>query len=157
MEEEEEENLNYSSQPIDLEKRRLLRQVEVQVLAYQDELETGKRGVRPGQSVAEMVEGFRRKLLSGESGRGERKRERRRRVGQSFVNYSITNKIKLQAQEESQNSDDNNGDTNGRDTDRHSRRRRNSSSSSSPRYNRLLLYFSYLIFHPPCLIKPSKS
>lgn len=45
------------------ERRAKLREVEVKVMQYQDELESGKRGLKPGATVPEQVEHYRRKLL----------------------------------------------------------------------------------------------
>lgn len=45
------------------EKRKRLRDVEVKVVEYQDELEAGERTMKPGWSIKQQVEHFRRKLL----------------------------------------------------------------------------------------------
>ena len=39
------------------------RDIEVKVMAYQDELETGDKGIKSGWSIAEQVEHYRKKLL----------------------------------------------------------------------------------------------
>uniref|UniRef100_A0A3Q3NK24 U2 snRNP-associated SURP motif-containing protein n=1 Tax=Labrus bergylta TaxID=56723 RepID=A0A3Q3NK24_9LABR len=45
------------------EKRTKLREIEVKVMKFQDELESGKRPKKPGQSFQEQVEHYRDKLL----------------------------------------------------------------------------------------------
>uniref|UniRef100_A0A3Q1C1T8 U2 snRNP-associated SURP domain containing n=1 Tax=Amphiprion ocellaris TaxID=80972 RepID=A0A3Q1C1T8_AMPOC len=45
------------------EKRTKLREIEVKVMKFQDELESGKRPKKPGQSIQEQVEHYRDKLL----------------------------------------------------------------------------------------------
>uniref|UniRef100_A0A7N5ZUJ1 U2 snRNP-associated SURP motif-containing protein n=1 Tax=Anabas testudineus TaxID=64144 RepID=A0A7N5ZUJ1_ANATE len=45
------------------EKRSKLREIEVKVMKFQDELESGKRPKKPGQSIQEQVEHYRDKLL----------------------------------------------------------------------------------------------
>uniref|UniRef100_A0A8C2Z903 U2 snRNP-associated SURP motif-containing protein n=1 Tax=Cyclopterus lumpus TaxID=8103 RepID=A0A8C2Z903_CYCLU len=45
------------------EKRTKLREIEVKVMKFQDELESGKRPKKPGQSLQEQVEHYRDKLL----------------------------------------------------------------------------------------------
>merc|ERR1712037_925000 len=45
------------------ERRALLREVEVRVMQYQDELESGRKTVKAGWTVAEQVEHYRRKVM----------------------------------------------------------------------------------------------
>lgn len=45
------------------EKRKILREVEVKCVEYQDEIESGARQLKPGWSVKQQVEHYRRKLL----------------------------------------------------------------------------------------------
>jgi U2-associated protein SR140 len=45
------------------ERRALLRDVEVKVMQYQDELENGRRAVKPGWTISEQVEHHRRKTM----------------------------------------------------------------------------------------------
>ncbi|XP_017073069.1 LOW QUALITY PROTEIN: U2 snRNP-associated SURP motif-containing protein [Drosophila eugracilis] len=49
------------------EKRQKLREIELKAIQYQDELESGKRRVEPGWTVAEQVEYFRKRLLKQDS------------------------------------------------------------------------------------------
>jgi U2-associated protein SR140 len=44
-------------------KRKKLRDIEVKILEYQDELESGNRQLKSGWSIKQQVEHFRRKLL----------------------------------------------------------------------------------------------
>ncbi len=61
------------------EKRAKLREIELKVMKFQDELESGKRPKKPGQSFQEQVEHYRDKLLQREK---EKELERERRKGQ---------------------------------------------------------------------------
>lgn len=45
------------------EKRKLLREIEVKCVEYQDEIESGARQLKPGWSMKQQVEHYRRKLL----------------------------------------------------------------------------------------------
>jgi len=46
------------------EERRLkLREVEMKVVAFQDDLESGRRSIKPGSSVSQMLQNYRDKLL----------------------------------------------------------------------------------------------
>uniref|UniRef100_A0A670IMI9 U2 snRNP associated SURP domain containing n=1 Tax=Podarcis muralis TaxID=64176 RepID=A0A670IMI9_PODMU len=59
------------------EKRAKLREIELKVMKFQDELESGKRPKKPGQSFSEQVEHYRDKLLQREKEKElERERER---------------------------------------------------------------------------------
>ncbi|KAL3847445.1 hypothetical protein ACJMK2_018351 [Sinanodonta woodiana] len=53
-------------QELSEERRAKLREIEVKVVKYQDEVESGKRSRKPGMTVAEQVEHHRKKLLSKE-------------------------------------------------------------------------------------------
>ncbi|XP_070609462.1 U2 snRNP-associated SURP motif-containing protein isoform X2 [Erythrolamprus reginae] len=61
------------------EKRAKLREIELKVMKFQDELESGKRPKKQGQSLQEQVEHYRDKLLQREKEKElERERERER-------------------------------------------------------------------------------
>jgi len=45
------------------ERRALLRDIEVKVMQYQDELESGRKGIKSGWTISEQVEHYRRKML----------------------------------------------------------------------------------------------
>lgn len=45
------------------DRRAKLREVEVKVMQYQDELESGKRALKGGWNIYQQVEHYRRKLL----------------------------------------------------------------------------------------------
>ncbi len=47
------------------DRRARLREVEIKVMTYQDELESGKQEIRPGWTISEQVEQYRKKLLKG--------------------------------------------------------------------------------------------
>uniref|UniRef100_A0A8C4EQP7 U2 snRNP-associated SURP motif-containing protein n=1 Tax=Dicentrarchus labrax TaxID=13489 RepID=A0A8C4EQP7_DICLA len=59
------------------EKRTKLREIEVKVMKFQDELESGKRPKKPGQSFQEQVEHYRDKLLQKEKLEREKEREKK--------------------------------------------------------------------------------
>uniref|UniRef100_M3ZK82 U2 snRNP-associated SURP motif-containing protein n=1 Tax=Xiphophorus maculatus TaxID=8083 RepID=M3ZK82_XIPMA len=64
------------------EKRTKLREIEVKVMKFQDELESGKRPKKPGQSIQEQVEHYRDKLLQKkekEKEKLEREKEREKK------------------------------------------------------------------------------
>ncbi|XP_026219584.1 U2 snRNP-associated SURP motif-containing protein isoform X3 [Anabas testudineus] len=58
------------------EKRSKLREIEVKVMKFQDELESGKRPKKPGQSIQEQVEHYRDKLLQKEKEKEKLEREK---------------------------------------------------------------------------------
>merc|ERR1719495_1658275 len=45
------------------ERRALLRDIEMKVMQYQDELESGKKGIKSGWTISEQVEHYRKKML----------------------------------------------------------------------------------------------
>ncbi|XP_069559607.1 U2 snRNP-associated SURP motif-containing protein isoform X2 [Brachyistius frenatus] len=60
------------------EKRTKLREIEVKVMKFQDELESGKRPKKPGQGIQEQVEHYRDKLLQKEKEKEKLEREKER-------------------------------------------------------------------------------
>ncbi|XP_034428525.1 U2 snRNP-associated SURP motif-containing protein isoform X3 [Hippoglossus hippoglossus] len=60
------------------EKRTKLREIEVKVMKFQDELELGKRPKKSGQSIQEQVEHYREKLLQKEKEKEKLEREKER-------------------------------------------------------------------------------
>ncbi|KAH8314367.1 hypothetical protein KR059_004863, partial [Drosophila kikkawai] len=63
----DDESEDDNSQKYNDEKRQKLREIELKAIQYQDELESGKRRVEPGWTVAEQVEYFRKRLLKQDS------------------------------------------------------------------------------------------
>uniref|UniRef100_A0AAJ7XIX9 U2 snRNP-associated SURP motif-containing protein n=1 Tax=Petromyzon marinus TaxID=7757 RepID=A0AAJ7XIX9_PETMA len=59
------------------EKRAKLREIELKVMKFQDELECGKRHKKAGQSIREQVEHYRSKLLAREKEKKERDKKDR--------------------------------------------------------------------------------
>lgn len=45
------------------ERRNRLREIEVKTMQYQDELESGRRGLKPGMTIQAQVEHYRKKLI----------------------------------------------------------------------------------------------
>ncbi|XP_062132261.1 U2 snRNP-associated SURP motif-containing protein isoform X1 [Drosophila sulfurigaster albostrigata] len=60
---DEESDDDESSQKYSDEKRQKLREIEVKVMQYQDELESGKRRLESGWTLTEQVEYYRKRLL----------------------------------------------------------------------------------------------
>lgn len=48
---------------IDEEKRTRLREIEVRIVQYQDELESGQRSLKSGWTMNQQIEHYRRKLM----------------------------------------------------------------------------------------------
>jgi len=104
------------------ERRALLRDIEVKVMHYQDELEGGKKGIKSGWTISEQVEHYRKKLFrraterqensAGEESDSTKDRERER------------NKKKKRRRSRSDS------DSRSRSREKKSRRRRRSSGSS---------------------------
>lgn len=70
------------------ERRRKLREIEVKVMKYQDELEAGKRGRKPNMSMSEQVQHHRKKLLSKEFNDSPMRESRKRhRSGSPMMRY----------------------------------------------------------------------
>ncbi|KAJ0059542.1 hypothetical protein NL108_001900 [Boleophthalmus pectinirostris] len=69
------EDMDYK---INEEKRSKLREIEVKVMKFQDELESGKRPKKAGQSIQEQVEHYRDKLLQKEKEKEKLEREKER-------------------------------------------------------------------------------
>ena len=110
------------------ERRALLRDIEVKVMHYQDELECGKKGIKSGWTISEQVEHYRKKLFrraterqeenslgeESDSGRGERERNKKKKRRRSRSD----------------------SDSRSRSREKKSRRRRRSSGSSPSPDNR---------------------
>ncbi|KAM5163215.1 U2 snRNP-associated SURP motif-containing protein isoform 2-T2 [Mantella aurantiaca] len=74
------------------EKRAKLREIELKVMKFQDELESGKRPKKSGQSIQEQVEHYRDKLLQREREKEmERERDRDKKDKEKFE-YRIKDK-----------------------------------------------------------------
>lgn len=58
--------LNQLHNELSEERRALLREVELQVLKFQDEVESGKRNRKPGISLEKQVEEYRKELIRKE-------------------------------------------------------------------------------------------
>ncbi|KAF6122440.1 U2 snRNP associated SURP domain containing [Phyllostomus discolor] len=77
------------------EKRAKLREIELKVMKFQDELESGKRPKKPGQSFQEQVEHYRDKLLQREKEKElERERERDKKDKEKLESRSKDKKEK---------------------------------------------------------------
>ncbi|XP_036733201.2 U2 snRNP-associated SURP motif-containing protein isoform X2 [Manis pentadactyla] len=77
------------------EKRAKLREIELKVMKFQDELESGKRPKKPGQSFQEQIEHYRDKLLQREKEKElERERERDKKDKEKLESRSKDKKEK---------------------------------------------------------------
>ncbi|XP_056656187.1 U2 snRNP-associated SURP motif-containing protein-like [Monodelphis domestica] len=77
------------------EKRAKLREIELKVMKFQDELESGKRLKKPGQSFQEQVEHYRDKLIQREKEKElERERERDKKDKEKLESRSKDKKEK---------------------------------------------------------------
>ncbi|XP_068136871.1 U2 snRNP-associated SURP motif-containing protein isoform X3 [Hyperolius riggenbachi] len=77
------------------EKRAKLREIELKVMKFQDEIESGKRPKKSGQSIQEQVEHYRDKLLQREREKEqERERERDKKDKEKFEYRSKEKKDK---------------------------------------------------------------
>jgi len=65
------------------ERRALLRDIEVKVMQYQDELESGKKGIKTGWTISEQVEHYRKKMLRRASERQADTPRRERSLGEA--------------------------------------------------------------------------
>nr|CAD7453892.1 unnamed protein product [Timema tahoe] len=67
---------SYEPRDVTEERRAMLREIELKAVQYQDELESGQRGLKSGWTVQQQVEHYRRKLLrKAEKGNREKERE----------------------------------------------------------------------------------
>lgn len=73
---QEESNNSLDNRDASDNRRAKLREIEVKVMQYQDELESGKRSVKSGWTIPHQVEHYRRKLLR-KAERGERNQDKK--------------------------------------------------------------------------------
>ncbi|XP_065220157.1 U2 snRNP-associated SURP motif-containing protein isoform X2 [Planococcus citri] len=78
------------------DRRAKLREIEVKVMQYQDELESGKRSLKGGTSIHQQVEHYRRKLLRKaekvERTEPDKKDDKRGKRSPSYDDYSSNSK-----------------------------------------------------------------
>lgn len=55
--------LQYSGRDYNEERRNRLREIEVKIMQYQDELESGRRTLKSGMTIQAQVEHYRKKLI----------------------------------------------------------------------------------------------
>ena len=102
------------------ERRALLRDIEVKVMQYQDELECGKKGIKSGWTISEQVEHYRKKLFRRAAERQEDSQEEE----EDLARERERNKKKKRRRSRSDS------DSRSRSREKKSRRRRRSSESS---------------------------
>merc|ERR1712106_705367 len=135
------------------ERRALLRDVEVKVMQYQDELENGRKGIKSGWTISEQIEHYRKKMVRKATEKLEvereeketpkrpieRNRERTKSPGEASDSpdrrsEKIGKKKKRRHTRSSSNSRSKSRDRNDRNKsrERRNRRRKSRSVSSSP-------------------------
>ena len=111
------------------ERRQLLREIEVKVMHYQDELEGGRKGIKAGWTISEQVEHYRKKLhrraAEKQEEAGEESPPRSERSSRSDRDKEKSKKKKRRRSRSESSSR-----SRSRDRDKKSRRRRRSSGSS---------------------------
>ncbi|XP_030204766.1 U2 snRNP-associated SURP motif-containing protein isoform X1 [Gadus morhua] len=100
------------------EKRTKLREIEVKVMKFQDELESGKRPKKSGQSLLEQVEHYRDKLLQKEKEKEKAEREKEKEKREKEKAESRLKELKKEKEKE--------------DTPTRKERKRRHSGSPSP-------------------------
>jgi len=65
------------------ERRALLRDIEMKVMQYQDELESGKKGIKTGWTISDQVEHYRKKMLRRASERQPDSPRREKSLGEA--------------------------------------------------------------------------
>ena len=118
------------------ERRQLLREVEVKVMQYQDELEGGRKGIKAGWTISDQVEHYRKKLLRKAAEKQEEAEvsdspNRSERSSRSDRDKEKSKKKKRRRSKSDSSSRSRSRDRDrDRDRDKKSRRRRRSSDSS---------------------------
>ncbi|XP_029553637.1 U2 snRNP-associated SURP motif-containing protein isoform X3 [Salmo trutta] len=100
------------------DRRTKLREIEVKVMKFQDELESGKRPKKSGQSLQEQVENYREKLLQKEKEKEKLEREKEREKKDKEKSEARSKDIKKEKEESTPT--------------RKERKRRHSASPCSP-------------------------
>jgi len=120
------------------ERRQLLREIEVKVMQYQDELEGGKKGIKSGWTISEQVEHYRKKLLrraqekqeaAEEEEETQERSERSERSSRSDRDKDRSSKKKKRRRSRSESSS--RSRSRDKEKDKKSRRRRRTRSGSS--------------------------
>lgn len=122
------------------ERRALLRDIEVKVMQYQDELEGGKKGIKSGWTISEQVEHYRKKMLRRASERPPETPLRERSLGEasdspdrsSRGEKERSSRKKKRRRSRSLSGSRSKSRERNRSRDRKARRRRSPSESSSP-------------------------
>ncbi|XP_067128320.1 U2 snRNP-associated SURP motif-containing protein isoform X1 [Centruroides vittatus] len=83
------------------ERRAKLREIELKVLKFQDELESGKRNRKAGMTVSEQIEHYRQKLIRKEREKLEEEQEREREIQSLMVQSRSPSRSQSVSSEES--------------------------------------------------------
>ncbi|XP_023226144.1 U2 snRNP-associated SURP motif-containing protein-like [Centruroides sculpturatus] len=83
------------------ERRAKLREIELKVLKFQDELESGKRNRKSGMTVSEQIEHYRQKLIRKEREKLEEEQEREREIQSLMVQSRSPSRSQSVSSEES--------------------------------------------------------
>ena len=111
------------------ERRQLLREIEVKVMQYQDELEGGRKGIKAGWTISEQVEHYRKKLHRRAAEKQEEAAEESPPRSERS-SRSDREKERIKKKKRRRSRSESSSRSRSRDRDKRSRRRRRSSGSS---------------------------
>merc|ERR1740129_2424776 len=112
------------------ERRQLLREIEVKVMQYQDELEGGRKGIKAGWTISEQVEHYRKKLHRRAAEKAEQETVEDSPPRSERSSRSDRDKEKSKKKKRRRSRSESSSRSRSRDRDKKSRRRRRSSGSS---------------------------
>ncbi len=132
--------LNEDGARMDESARQRLREIEVRVMCYQDDLESGKEPLRSGWNIAQQVEYFRKRLLQSDdsdpetSSRSKRSKKSRRRSSSSSRSRSRSRERTSRGGHRSRTDSSSDEGSGRRSSKRSSRRSRSPRKSKKRRY-----------------------
>ena len=112
------------------ERRQLLREIEVKVMQYQDELEGGRKGIKAGWTISEQVEHYRKKLHRRAAEKAEQETVEDSPPRSERSSRSDRDKEKSKKKKRRRSRSESSSRSRSRDRDKKTRRRRRSSGSS---------------------------
>merc|ERR1719219_1255457 len=126
------------SQPLDIdfkmseERRAKLRDIELKVMCYQDELESGDRDVKHGWTISEQVEHYRKKLLrKAKSAESPQRRDRSHDSAEEERQSHSSRKDRKKRRESKGDRSESSSRSRSRDREKEKRRRSRDRSGSS--------------------------
>ena len=118
------------------ERRALLRDIEVKVMHYQDELECGKKGIKAGWTISEQVEHYRKKLFRRAAERQEENNSAGEASDSPDRSERSSRSDKERSKKKKRRRSRSDSDSRSRSREKKGRRRRRSSGSSASPDNR---------------------